>query len=97
MEFCAEGRFIEEFAHEIKVHKDTLYEWGKVHKDFSDALKRAKQANRVWFLKKLRQGYIGQIRNFNAGAGIFLLKAIHGLRDDMAEEEPQDVELEFYE
>ncbi len=43
-EYCAkllqhmkEGGSFEGFAPEIGVHRDTLYEWTKVHKDFSDA------------------------------------------------------------
>lgn len=37
---------IEGLAYEIKVNKDTIYEWCKIHKDFSDVIDdlRAKQA-----------------------------------------------------
>ena len=53
-EYCQEvDRYLEEaspqnmhmpkvvsFARRIGVHKDTLYEWAKEHKDFSDALSK---------------------------------------------------------
>lgn len=35
---------IERFCLNIGIHKDTLYEWVKVHPDFSDSLRRAQQA-----------------------------------------------------
>lgn len=35
---------IERFALNLGVHKDTVYEWAKEHKNFSDALCVAKQA-----------------------------------------------------
>lgn len=37
IEYMAKGFSFEAFAGKIQTHKDTLYEWCKVHKDFSDA------------------------------------------------------------
>lgn len=43
------AKTIEHFACEIGVHKDTVYEWAKVHADFSDALRLAVQkAQCIW-------------------------------------------------
>jgi transposase-like protein len=48
-EYCEEleahmaiGYSFESFAGKIGVDRDTLYEWRKVHQDFSDAFKRGK-------------------------------------------------------
>lgn len=96
IELCGRGMYIEEFAHEIRVHKDTLYEWAKHHPDFSDALKLARQGNKVHFMKILRAGGTGKILNYNASSIIFALKACHGLSDisPMDAEENQEWEFE---
>lgn len=44
------GYSLTAFAGMIGVHRDTLYEWAKVHDEFSDALKRHK-AKRVFKLE----------------------------------------------
>lgn len=44
-----EGKSIVQMASALDVHKDTLYEWAKVHTEFSDALTRAKQESQVWW------------------------------------------------
>lgn len=40
---------IEGLAYRIKIHKDTIYEWEKIHQNFSDVISdlRAKQAERL--------------------------------------------------
>jgi len=47
IDFCSTGKSLTAFAVKIGVHRDTLYQWGKVHQDFSDALTRARQAAQV--------------------------------------------------
>src|SRR3990167_11237116 len=37
------------FAVSIKVHRDTLNKWSEVHKEFSDAIMRAKEIGRAHF------------------------------------------------
>lgn len=39
IEFMAQGYSFEAFAGKIKVNQDTLHEWCKVHKEFSEAKK----------------------------------------------------------
>lgn len=34
---------LEGLAYHLKIHRDTLYEWDKLHKDFSDILEEVKQ------------------------------------------------------
>lgn len=50
------GKSIVQIASALDVHKDTLYEWEKVHPKFSDSLSRARQESQVWWED---QGQIG--------------------------------------
>jgi hypothetical protein len=51
----AEGMEVVEFALELGVARDTLYEWAKRHPDFSDALTRAREASEVWHIREIRR------------------------------------------
>lgn len=39
----SQGKSITQFARDMRVTRETVYEWARVHKEFSDALQRAKQ------------------------------------------------------
>lgn len=41
VDYMSTGKSLVAFAASIDVHKDTVYEWAKVHKEFSDSLKKA--------------------------------------------------------
>lgn len=51
-----EGKSVVQMACEIGVHKDTLYEWAKVHADFSDAFTYARQCAQCWWENKGQSG-----------------------------------------
>lgn len=65
---------IEGLAYAIKVHKDTIYEWEKIHDEFSDLINdlRAKQAERL-----INNGLSGDYNAYIAKA----LLAKHGYAD----------------
>src|SRR5689334_24184 len=68
LEFMGKGRSVERFASSIGVHKDTLYEWVKVHPEFSVAFKLAKQDCEVFWEDWLVNNFIqkkGQTVNSN--------------------------------
>jgi len=88
------GQTISMFCDSIDIHKDTLYEWVKVHKEFSDHWKRARQANEAWFEKLGLQGMAGKLKGFSAATFIFWMKAKHGWRDDQVVFE-EESDLEF--
>lgn len=52
IDFMAKGNFTFQYANYIGKHVDTLYEWGKVHKEFSEALKTAKQKCYDWWVTR---------------------------------------------
>lgn len=56
---------MEGFAASINIHKDTLYEWVKVHKNFSDAFTRARQLQeKIWLVNSLGKLYDSQFAQF---------------------------------
>lgn len=63
------------FAAKIGVHRDTLHEWQKKHKEFDEAVKLAKEYQEHWLLEN------GLRDRINASFGIFALKNICGYRD----------------
>lgn len=46
-----EGQSILEVAVSLGVSRDTLYQWAKDHKEFSDALTRAREVSQAWWEK----------------------------------------------
>jgi len=73
----AELPTVEGLALVLGVNRDTIFEWDKKYPEFSDYLKRVaeKQKNQL-----INDGMYGG-KEVNASMAIFLLKAIHGLRD----------------
>jgi len=81
-EYCAQliedmrhGYSFQAFADAVDVHIDTLYEWLKVHPEFSEAYKKAHAANlRFWE----GAGINGMNGNgFNAAVWMFNMKNRH--------------------
>lgn len=68
---------VEGLANYLNVNKDTIMEWAKVYPDFSVYLKKLsdKQKNQL-----INDGMYGG-KEVNSSMAIFLLKAIHGLKD----------------
>ena len=59
----AEGRSLEAYAYKIGVHRQTLYEWEEEHEEFSDAIKRGRDASLAWWEDLMRTGTAGQLRS----------------------------------
>ena len=62
-EYCDEvvalgqqGKSVAQTACALGVHRDTLYEWAKVHPDFSDAFTYARQCAQSWWEDKGQSG-----------------------------------------
>jgi len=49
VEWGGQGKSATWMAAQIGVHRDTLYEWAKVHEEFSDAFMRARHLAQAWW------------------------------------------------
>ena len=65
IEYGKQGKSITWMAAELDVHKDTLYEWAKVHPEFSDAITRARQHAQRWWEDAGQVGML-TVGGFNA-------------------------------
>lgn len=80
------GYSFESFAAVIKVNRDTLYEWQKVHAEFSDAIKLAFDECQLFWEKKGMEGTFGELEGFSAAAYIFNMKNRFKWKDKQPEE-----------
>lgn len=52
VEVLGAGGFNVTFCAEVGISEDTFYEWVKVHREFSEAVKRAAAIKKDWLLRK---------------------------------------------
>jgi hypothetical protein len=97
IEHMAQGYSFESFGAEANCHKDTLYEWRKVHPEFSEAVKigRVKQAKwwenlgravAVGAKGKMPNGTEFDPKRSNATIFIWMTKNMLGWKDRIANE-----------
>lgn len=81
IEHMKEGNSLTSFASRIGVAKSTIYEWGKKHEDFSNAIKVAQDSAETWWEDKMKlmveHGVSG-----SSSIAIFTMKARFGWRDN---------------
>jgi len=65
-------------ARHLKVNQDTIYQWKKVYPEFSEYIKRIADAQQD---DLMNSGLYGG-REVNAGMAVFLLKALHGFKEN---------------
>lgn len=97
-----EGLSFESFGGVVGVCKDTLYEWAKVHSEFSDAKKRGESGSRLYWEKLGRDGLHNETikdgdgmtvtRSINATIWIFNMKNRFKWRDKTPEEISEESE-----
>lgn len=92
------GRHVIQIASSWDIHKDTLYEWAKVHSKFSDAFKLGRQHANAFYLNlgfaaMTNQASInGQKVTINYGFYTYITKAMFGWNDNPVPEN-EDFEL----
>ena len=69
---------IEGLALYLGVNRDTIFEWTNVYPEFSDYIKKLASQQKD---QLINDGMFGG-REINASMAIFLLKAIHGLKEN---------------
>lgn len=107
IEHMAEGLSFESFAGIIEVNRDSLYEWIKVHQEFSDAKKIAVDKS-LHFWEKLGLNNIINIsesesqgegfgrsssRSLNSSVWIFNMKNRFGWRDKQPDEDSININV----
>lgn len=70
----AKGFSFESFAADCRVSFETLYEWARVHPEFSEAKKQGKSLELKMWESMATAGSAGKIKNFNSTAMIFSMK-----------------------
>lgn len=83
----ASGLSFETFAAVIKVNQDTLHEWVKVHRAFSEAKKEAYSQSQLFYEKMGVAIMAGKLAKPNVTAWIFNMKNRFKWRDVHAPEE----------
>jgi DNA-binding XRE family transcriptional regulator len=76
IEHMGAGLSFESFAAIIGVHRDTLYEWDKSQPEFSDAIKRAKDACQL-FWEKLGIDHVVNISEYDGDSKISTSKSLN--------------------
>jgi len=75
--------YIEDIALELEVDDDTIVTWALKHKQFSATIKKVKMLQK----RQLENG--GLANKVNVSMSIFLLKAVHGLKETTIHEVDQ--------
>lgn len=81
IDHMSKGLSFETYGAVVGVDRDTLYEWGKVHPAFSDAIKAAKEKGQLFWETVGMTGMSGRIKGFNAAVWIFNMKNRFKWRD----------------
>lgn len=58
VELGRQGKSVVQMACGLSVHKATLYEWEKVHPEFSDAFTHARQLSQDWWENAAQTGLV---------------------------------------
>ncbi len=87
----SDGRSLTSFAAKIGVNLDTIYEWAKVHPEFSEAKKTAMVKCQDWWEEQGRDGLWEDPKGkkLNSTVWIFNMKCRFGYNDGEAAKEVQ--------
>lgn len=86
--FGNDGEGVVEACKMLEISKETFYEWGRVHPEFSDAIKSFKLNSQVWWEKGGREGTFGMIPGYNANS--YSLQMRNRFPDDWRDKQDHD-------
>lgn len=81
IDHMSQGWGFETYAAVINVNPDTLYEWAKVHPEFSEAKKVAFVKSQMKFEQIGMAAMLGKIKNFQPSVWVFTMKNRFGWSD----------------
>lgn len=84
IKFMGEGYSKQALAGKLGISRDTLYEWSKAHKEFSDTIKRGEAKSLFYWEQVGINGMMGKIKGFRPAVWIFIMKNRFGWRDNVA-------------
>ena len=91
---CSHGGTYEGFAGELGVCVKTLYNWEQDHPSFLQAKRRARAANRL-MMDNIGMGLMTGKLKGSSSVWIFVMKNLHGLRDDPVDDIEEIEGLDF--
>ena len=71
IEYGKAGKSLAWMAAELDVSKDTVYEWAKVHPEFSDALTRARNHAQRWWEDLGQENILSRPGEGSLNAGVY--------------------------
>lgn len=85
-EMFAGGESVAEVCAELRISKDTFYEWVKLYPNFSDAYQKGLGLSEAWWTKLGRAGAAGA-RKIQPATWIFNMKNRFGWRERIEQEQ----------
>tara|TARA_R110000868_G_scaffold116596_1_gene310189 strand:+ start:136 stop:585 length:450 start_codon:yes stop_codon:yes gene_type:complete len=70
VQYGKQGMCMAEMACEFDVTRETLYEWARVHPEFSDSLERAQEASESYWAGEIRKGLQKTPSEFQGAANL---------------------------
>lgn len=93
LESCRQGKSFVQFASQIGVHVDSIYEWGNQHEDFAYALKKGKTLAEAYMEELGMQNMMAPPGSWSQSVYIFFMKARFGWRDTPEQKGEQSKEI----
>jgi hypothetical protein len=95
LQYGREGMCMAEMASEFEVTRETLYEWARVHPEFSDSLTRAQELSEGYWARQVRDGLKKSPSEFQGQANLkYMAQRFRGWSEkahvDTRETEPGD-------
>lgn len=94
VEFGRLGMEVVEFAVELRVTRQTLYNWADQHAEFFDALTRAREASEAFWVRSIRSQAQMPVKETNLSACLsYMGRRFPGWREAKSDEKPLAVPI----